>query len=181
MIANNASAIVGANTGKRRANDFYPTPDEVTVALLRFLEIPEGSTIWEPACGHGDMVRTMQRHGYNVYGTDIQYGVDFLQAELPRMETSWIITNPPFFLADKFIKRCIFHERNFALLLKATYWNAKSRQRLFEENPPHFVLPLTWRPDFTGQKASLMDMIWCVWYGKNEIGYSLFKPLEKPR
>ena len=49
----------------------------------------------EPACGDGHMVvRVMEKMGYQVIGTDIQRGDDFLTA--PLMDCDWIITNPPF-------------------------------------------------------------------------------------
>lgn len=44
-----------ANAGdsaKQRALDFYPTPPDVTEALMRFLDLPP-SVIWECACGDG--------------------------------------------------------------------------------------------------------------------------------
>lgn len=49
-----ASQITGGNGAKaRKATDLYPTPPEVTVALMRFLKLPAGTDIWEPARGQG--------------------------------------------------------------------------------------------------------------------------------
>ena len=50
-----------ANAGAidRSETDFYPTPAEVTEALMLFLRLPEGTTIWEPAAGEGHMARVM--------------------------------------------------------------------------------------------------------------------------
>jgi hypothetical protein len=175
-----ASVIVGSSpTKKRNKLDFYPTPREVTIALLDFLHIPENAKIWEPACGDGRMVEVMRERGYDVTGTDIQSGVDFLTADLPK-GCEWIITNPPFNVSEKFIKRCIYHGKPFALLLKSQYWHAAKRSPLFMEHPPKFVLPLTWRPDFTGQGSSLLDMAWCVWGDNYGLTFSLYKPLLKP-
>lgn len=41
------------------------------------------------------------------------------------------------------------------------------------------VLPLTWRPDFTGKGQAMMDMAWCVW-DLAPRGTTYFLPLEKP-
>ena len=42
--------IVGANPAEKRSEmDFYPTPPEVTEALLQFLDLPKTTVIWEPA------------------------------------------------------------------------------------------------------------------------------------
>ena len=66
-----ASQIMGGNGAKaRKAADLYPTPPEVTVALMRFLKLPAGTDIWEPARGQGDMVRALADCGMAVYGAD---------------------------------------------------------------------------------------------------------------
>lgn len=114
-------------------------------------------------------------HNYSVLATDITTGVDFLKTE--KRECDWIITNPPFCLAEDFIRRASDMRVPFAFLLKATYWHSKKRTKLFEDCRPSYILPLTWRPDFTGQGASLLDMMWCVWTGEQETAYQL---LERP-
>lgn len=175
------SMIVGGDPNKNRnAMDFYPTPREVTAALLDFLQIPKGVKIWEPACGQNHMVNVIRDFGYEVIGTDIQGGVDYLTADLPQ-GVDWIITNPPFKASEAFIKRCIHHGKPFSLLLKSQYWHASKRTKLFIDYPPKFVLPLNWRPDFTGKGSSLMDMIWCVWGDNYGLKFSLYKPLKKPK
>ena len=173
-----ASRINGGNslTG-RRASDFYPTPPEVTVALLKFLRLPTQTHIWEPACGDGRMVKAMEAMGYTVTGTDIRTGYDFLSE--PPMLCDWIITNPPFRLAADFIRRCAEHGKPFALLLKTQFWNAAKRYKLFWEITPTRILPLTWRPDFTGKGQAMMDMAWCVW-DLAPRSTTCFLPLEKP-
>lgn len=179
----NASRINGGNTAyKRVKSDFYPTPPEATIALMNFLQLPDDTVIWEPACGKGDMSSVIKNMGYAVKESDIQRGDGFLKC--PFFECDWIITNPPFSLSEQFIKRCYEHNRPFALLLKSQYWHAKKRLPLFEETHPSYILPLTWRPDFCfgkrGSGSPLMDVIWVVW--DNEYGgkYPLYIPLEKP-
>lgn len=172
--------IVGAN-GNRRKNDFYPTPPECTIALLDFLEdhflIREHDFIWEPACGNNAIVNTLKNRGYSVVGTDIIYGDDYLTMELDSAY-DWIITNPPFSLAQEFIVRSVSHNRPFALLLKSQYWHSSKRLKIFTQHPPAYVLPLTWRPDFTGEGSSLLDMMWVVWIGDAPVTYYI--PLSKP-
>lgn len=161
--------IVGAN-GARRKNDFYPTPPEATRALMDFLErrylIRPGDHVWECAAGDGDMVRVLEER-YFVQGTDIREGIDFLETEIKNMDERagirWIITNPPFTLAEQFIRHANELGVPFAFLLKSQYWHSGKRLRLFEEITPRYVCPLTWRPDFTGQGNSLMDMCWVIW------------------
>lgn len=175
-----ASKIIGGNPLKpRRESDFYPTPPEVTVALLDFLRLPKWTRIWEPACGQNHMVNVMKDLGYEVVATDIQIGTDFLTADC--RDCDWIITNPPFGISDKFIERCIKHGKPFALLLKSQYWHAKKRLDLYRKHPPTFILPLTWRPDFLftepGDHKPLMDVCWVVWQGRP---CAIYHPLERP-
>lgn len=170
------SRIVGGNTAyNRNKSDFYPTPHEVTEALLDFLDLEEGTRIWEPACGEGHITSVLKERGYDVVGTDIQTGVDFLKTE-NAYGAQWIITNPPFSLAEQFIRKCWGYHIPFALLLKSQFWNAKKRYDLFRECTPTWVLPLTWRPDFlfkTRGGSPLMDVNWCVWssFGKHMTSY----------
>lgn len=187
-----ASQIMGGNGAKaRKAADLYPTPPEVTVALMRFLKLPAGTDVWEPACGQGYMVETLRNCGMLVYGTDIRSGQDFLKTYGPHYtdkSIDWIITNPPFSLAEEFIRHAAEIGKPFAMLLKAQYWHAAKRAQLFREIPPSYVLPLTWRPDFlfkerNGKKGAspLMDVMWCVWLTPQMQGVqTVFKPLMRP-
>lgn len=176
----NPTKIVGAD-GNRHKNDFYPTPPECTIALLEFLRkhnlIRYGDNVWEPACGNGAMVNVLQKKGYDAFGTDVTEGYDYLKTDFSK-ECDWIITNPPFSLAKEFIERSLLLKKPFALLLKSQYWHSARRYELFEKNAPNFVLPLTWRPDFTGKGNSLLDMMWCVWIYDTTITY--YQPLKRP-
>ena len=178
--------IVGAN-GNRRERDYYPTPPECTEALITFLEnanlIEIGQRVWEPACGEGHIVNVLVGRGYNTLATDIKDGNDFLRPTQDEPDFDWIITNPPFCLASEFIQKAYEYGKPFAFLLKSQFWHSKKRLALFKECQPDLILPLTWRPDFTGQGASLMDMIWCVWgcgkFHRPDIA-PYYIPLQKP-
>jgi hypothetical protein len=183
VILTNRSAV------DRNGTDFYETPPEVTVALLDFMEernmIAPGCLIWEPASGGGKMVRVMLGRGYGVIGTDLHPtvdglpSIDFLSAEI---SCNWIITNPPFSQAEKFIRHALELRRPCAFLLKSQFWHAKSRLALFREHPPAYVLPLTWRPDFLYGKKSgspTMECVWTVWNSGNI--KTEYIPLERPK
>lgn len=172
--------IVGGH-GDRRERDFYPTPPDCTEALLNYLGVrpkPLGKA-WECADGDGHISRVLRRYGYEVIESDIQTGTDFLTADLPH-GAEWIITNPPFNLAEAFIRKALSFNVPVALLLKSQFWHSKKRYPLFMQAPPFLVLPLTWRPDFTGQGASLLDMMWCVWDQEYADGDTHYRPLERP-
>lgn len=188
-----ASRIVGGNgaTGRRKS-DLYPTPPEVTVALVNFLNLPPDTVVWEPADGEGDMVQALNSCGITAYGSDIARGVDFLKFSCcpgcRSRDIDWIITNPPFSLAEEFIRHAAELQKPFAMLLKSTYWHASGRRKLFDDLPPTYILPLTWRPDFNakyraeGETGSpLMDVMWCVWLApwmKNV--QTAYQPIARP-
>lgn len=181
-----ASQICGGNSATgRKAGDFYPTPPEATSALLNFLNIPHESVIWECACGSGEMARVIANAGYKTISSDIEnngFGVpriDFLTYQQEE-KFDWIITNPPFSIAEKFIRRAWDTGKNFSFLLKTQFWNAACRIETFEECRPSYVLPLTWRPDFTGGGGALMDMSWIVWERGNS-AETKFEILKKPK
>ncbi len=166
----NLGVAIAGGGGKRRKDDFYPTPWEATVALLEEVEFPE--RIWEPACGDGAMVKALQSYGHDVTATDIvrrepyKLLADFLDSEDSIFQPAnpfAIVTNPPFKLAEEFIRKALSFTPVVAMLLKATYPNAADRIKLFEEHPPSRVMPLTRRLDFTGGGNPTMDCTWFVW------------------
>lgn len=177
-LKNSNSIIGGGDPSKRSERDFYPTPEEVTRSLMSILNLKKDIKIWEPACGQGHIVKALNNMGYNnVIGTDIITGTDYLTAKKPG-GVEFIITNPPFNMAENFIKKSWEHKVPFALLLKSQFWHAARRYELFNECRPSIIFPLTWRPDFTGQGSSLMDCIWTVWM-MDEKKHTEYRPLKK--
>ena len=89
MDSLNASRIAGGNSAYGRSqSDFYPTPPDVTVALMRFLNLPRTTSVWEPATGEGDMAGVLQTYFETVYATDILDGTDFLKSSIDAAD--WI-------------------------------------------------------------------------------------------
>jgi hypothetical protein len=179
----NIGAAMAGGNGDRREGDFYPTPWEATEALCRAIELPQ--CVWEPACGDGALARVLAQRGHVVHCSDIYprmmlaIEADFptMQMPLGRLAPEYaIVTNPPFSLAEAFIRKALSFTPKVALLLKANYWNARSRLKLFEEHPPSRVMPLTFRIDVTGQGRPTMDVCWYAW------GFdgAPFQPLPKP-
>jgi hypothetical protein len=169
----------GGEQKNRRKLDFYPTPPDVTHALMLQLNL-EPCLIWEPACGDGAMTNVLLEYGHNVLSTDIATGIDYLTAE--KMMVDAIITNPPFNLSHEFITKALSEAPIVAMLLKSQYWHAKKRYDLFMNNPPAYILPLTWRPDFmNGERGGspTMEVAWTVWIRGNN--GSKYIPLLKPK
>jgi len=174
----------GGDQKKRRELDFYPTPPDVTHALMKFLHIHPCNIVWEPACGDGAMAEVIKQYGHEVIATDLREtgygegGVDFL---LEDRKCDAIITNPPFNISQEFIQHALSQARIVAMLLKSQYWHAAKRTSLFNVMRPAFVLPLTWRPDFMGGErggAPTMEVAWTVWIDQEED--TRIRLLERP-
>ena len=94
--------------------DNFPTPPWATRALQEHIIADAGPfrkmDCPEPACGAGHMARPLKEYFGKVRATDIHaYGhgavADFLAGPLEAGSVDWVITNPPFRLAEEFIKR----------------------------------------------------------------------------
>jgi hypothetical protein len=179
--------------GQRRDDDFYPTPWEATEAFARAEVMAfRRFAVWEPACGDGAISEVLKEHGCTVVSTDLVnrgYGqgrINFLdprevEAAIYNYRSA-IITNPPFHLAEDFIRRAHSLRSPYtAMLLKAHYFHAGKRLRLFDEHPPSRIYPLSWRIDFTGGGSPHTDCSWYVWDKAWPHGYTRYMaPLAKP-
>ena len=180
-----SATIIGgmSHAHRRNAADFYPTPPECTWALLRHFNPP--GPVWEPACGDGAISKELKASGLSVFSTDLHdrgyglAGMDFLNRVGAEFRS--IVTNPPFSLAEQFIRRARSFGVPFAMLLKSTYWHAAGRQELFGNTGPEQVIAMTWRPAFDTSrgKSPTMDVIWTTW-GAEPSDICVYKTAAKP-
>jgi len=129
---NKSLSIVG-HGNNRQENDFYPTPEYATEALLK-REKFEGVT-WECACGGGAISKVLEKHGHDVYSTDLydygygKSGVDFLKEYFVGIDN--VITNPPYKLATEFVLQAQeVADKKIAMLLKLVFLESSSRYKL---------------------------------------------------
>lgn len=161
----------------RQPNELYQTPSWVVDVLADHIPLAF-KTIWEPACGQGQIVRALEAHMADVLASDkIDYGhpgalvVDFLKTDGPMMSDA-IVTNPPYGprgdTAVAFIQhglRMIAARGFMALLLPSTFDNASTRADLFE-NCPEFVAKLVVRKRimwFQGDASPKENHAWFIW------------------
>lgn len=159
----------------RRALDFYPTPPDVTRALLRreshaIASAAGGRPVWEPCARGGAMAAVLHEFGFETVATDIVADPannvtpqDALRTR--RRLGDAVVTNPPFAIASDIILHLLERLRvqYLALLLKASFWHAAERTSLFRVHRPARIYALTWRPDFLGGGAPTMECMWVVW------------------
>jgi hypothetical protein len=160
-------SIVGATDGGRPENDFYPTPPEGTLGLLK-VESFVGN-IWEPACGNGAMSKVLESAGYKVVSTDLEprgYGTQgdfFFYGSLLAPN---IVTNPPFRLAQEFADRAL-------ALCKLVFLEGKERGNWFPNTPLKSVYVFSerlnlYRNGIDNGGSGMIAFAWFVW----ERGYS---------
>jgi hypothetical protein len=137
---------------QRKERDYYPTPAWVVTDALAKIVPLKGRTIWEPACGTGEMVDAIAAAGGMPHGTDIHdYGYagmrhqhDFLQnAGCPGLvHYDGIITNPPYGerskTAEGFIEFGLARISDYgflALLLPVDFDSGGTRAKYFRDCP----------------------------------------------
>lgn len=131
----------------RQPRDLYETPEWVTESVVPRL-FSETKVLWEPACGAGKMVNVLQNRGFTVYGSDVVGDdlqpllnpTDFLQqTELIDPDVDTIITNPPYNIADEFIRHALKlmepKRGKVAMLLSSDFDAAKTRRDIFSDHP----------------------------------------------
>lgn len=185
---NTSSAVMQQRNKPRNDGlDDFPTPPWATRALLHHVVAPrmgfQGQslsdlTVWEPACNRGYMARPLAESFARVHATDIKdygwsgqkYTHDFLFGH-DGWTPDWIITNPPFRLAEQFADRCLrlAPREGFALLVRSAFLEGNARyEKLFSKDPPTFVAQFVERVDIVegrvDQKAnSATSYCWLVW------------------
>jgi hypothetical protein len=166
--------------------DLFPTPPWATRTLVEWL-IQRGVLVgdqhcWEPAAGLGHMSRTLSEFFSSVYASDaFDYGLghevsDFRCAGY-HQKFDWIITNPPFNLAEEFSRTAIVKAKvGVAMLVRTTFLEGIKRyQNLFSRTPPTYVLQFTERvPMHRGRLeangSTATAYCWLVWFVSGDNG-----------
>jgi hypothetical protein len=166
------------HTDKERENDDYYATDPIAIdVLINDGGITFDKNIWECSAGEGHLSEQLKKYGYNVRSTDLidrgycESGVDFLTYN--EIWNGDILTNPPYKYAKEFIEHAleIVPEGNkVAMFLKVQFLEGKARKKLFELNPPKYVLVSSSRilcaknADFEGMKAGGGSAVAYAWY-----------------
>ena len=124
---------------KNNSHDELYTPEEAVKVILPY--IPDNvRVIWEPTAITGSkIVSVLEEAGYKVVKSHIKEGKDFFTYE-PE-EYDMIITNPPYSIKDKFLKRAFQLEKPFMFLLPITTLEGKVRCKMFNENKIQLIIP----------------------------------------
>ena len=160
---------------REHRDDCYDTPACAVHALLKVEPLPPMSSIWEPACGTGNIVKVLREAGHYVFATDLndrgcpnsETGVDFL---LSGPTCDVIITNPPYALAEQFIYQALDRAPLVIMLLRLAFLESERRAPLLDGGQLARVhvfanrLPMMHRAGWTGKRASSgIAFAWFVW------------------
>lgn len=172
------AATRAPGAGPRPNSDFYPTPPALTRALLSVLALPVGTLVHEPAAGDGAIATVLRDRGYRVIASDlldhgaapamqIATGVDFLR--LHHRRASALITNPPYSLAEPFLRQTLgLGYETVALLLPMGFLAAATRRDVTTAGPLAQVFVLQPRPTLypashPGGNSGVVHYAWMVW------------------
>lgn len=167
--------------------DYFPTPPWATRAFMAEIrQVPEGlgwisdnDRVWEPACGEGHMAAVLAETN-PVFASDIfPYGygtkgdfLGFADDRLRGIGADWVITNPPFNVALRFIERAmLLAKTGVAVLVRLSFLEGgerSGRYEFFKANPPTGIfihagrVPMhkgRWEPNGSSATA----YCWLVW------------------
>lgn len=155
---------------ERQADDFYSTPFWCVNRFLEAWPLHAYAKCYDPCVGSGAIVKAV--NAYQPVGSwtggDIVNRVpndgqllqtwleeDFLKKTPPKFHeyASVIMTNPPFSLAEEFIKHSLKFAHDVIVLLRVNFLGSKSRRSwLLSTQPNVYVLPD--RPIFARSKKT---------------------------
>jgi hypothetical protein len=185
MTQNTSSAVMQRRSEPHDSLDDFPTPPWATRALCDYLASREYTlkldSVREPAANRGHMVKPLAEYFARVEASDIHdYGHGFAVQDYlfgpPPPRTDWTITNPPFRLAEQFIKRGLESSTAVAVIVRSAFLESVGRYReLFSLHRPRLVLQFTERVVMHKGKLSpkgstATAYCWIVWTNSGRHG-----------
>jgi len=177
----------GSNIHQRVENDFYATDPKSVEDLLINYDI-DGSSFYEPCCGQGHISKVLEWYYPKAkhYASDLVYrgygqgNIDFLNTSINNLpikgkKVDWIITNPPFKLAQEFIDKSLqLTNIGVAIFLKIQFLEGQKRKEWHQKLPLNFVYVFSSRqlvlnngerinPKTGKEWSSTMCFAWFIW------------------
>lgn len=195
-MQNLSHAVMAQRHEHKESLDSFPTPPWATRTFLEHTlggkgEL-SGMSCLEPACGQGHMAKVLHEYFKSVDSSDIHdygYGdvADFTLGSYEPNSYDWVITNPPFKLAETFIDQGLqIARRGVAMLTRTVFIESKGRfERLFSQTPPSSFAQYVERvPMVKGRldrKASTATGYgWLIW-DKTKVGQTFLEWIPPTR
>ena len=185
-MANNPSPAAVIRRKIPKGIDDFPTPPWVTRLLIH-----EGfplmekhhrprphETVSEPAANRGYMVDPLSEWFDEVYASDlIDYGRGYGVRDYPQegslIPPDWVITNPPFTLAEDFLWRALDEvSLGVFLFIRSTWAESLGRyKRIFSKRPPTYEFVMSQRATLVPERlfdpkkdaSGAMAFSWFCW------------------
>lgn len=197
MSQNTSTAVMQRRVEAHDSLDDFPTPPWATRALMEHVILPhlglvgrmrvKEMTCWEPAANRGHMAFPLREYFGRVLASDVHdyaglFGaIDFLMpgTEPPSVSISgcdFVITNPPFRLAEQFIERARSFKgwQGTAMLVRTAFLEGVGRwERIYSINPPTIVAQFVERVPMvkgrlTATGSTATAYCWLVWLANRD-------------
>lgn len=135
------------NRGSIRVeNDNYPTPLSCIELIADKINWGVVSTCCEPCAGEGAIIDALHLKEVRRQTCEIERGSDYLSETMA--DNDLTITNPPYLLAEEFLRKSLSHSRCTVYLLRLGFLGSKKRKEFLSRNRPSHVYVLSERPSF---------------------------------
>lgn len=182
-MQNTSHAVMAQRVEPKDSPDDFPTPPWATRGLLEHIidhtESLTHLTCLEPACGAGHMAKVLKEYFAEVQSSDaFTYGYgavrDFIEEPYKASSFDWVITNPPFRLAEEFVRVALpIARKGVAILARTVFLESVGRyEGIFREVPPskfaQFVerVPMV-RGRLDMKATTATGYAWLVWEKKS--------------
>lgn len=174
----------------REENDVYVTPNWSIRRFLEAYEIPHGALVLDPCAANGELLTEIHRlrpdlrlvaielrpeaegalDALKCAGVIEDYGIGSFMELAEGMTdgaVEYVVTNPPYDLAEEFIRASQRVAKISAFLLRINFLGAKDRRDFSATSKPGlFISPN--RPSFTGWGGDATEYAWFI-YGDPEV------------
>lgn len=174
-----------AHIWERDPFDWYVEPIECSLALISRIKI--SGSVWDPACGRGNILEACRLSSIDAYGSDIVCRAslcervgDFMDETFFPFSFKNIISNPPFGIAEKFVRRAIeiTPQGGIIAMILPLVWMAgfSSKRDWLPRSPLKTIFPISPRPSMPPGKVieaglrpgnGTKDFAWFLW----EVGH----------
>ena len=147
-------------------DEFY-TPEHAIYPILKYLK--PNSVIWCPFdTEESNFVKIFKKSGFNVINTHLEKGEDFFSLNI---KCDYIISNPPYSLKGKILKRLFNLNVPFAMLVGVVgLFESQDRFFMFRQNNFEIMYlnkRISFFKDFKEQKPSINPPFSSVYVTKN--------------
>lgn len=182
-MQNKSHAVMAQRTEPKDSRDDFPTPPWATRGLIEHIlgnkKALKKLTCLEPACGAGHMAKVLKEYFGEVQCSDVfEYGYgakrDYLKRPIAANSCDWVITNPPFRLAEEFVLRSLkVARRGVAILARTVFLESVGRyEKIFLQHPPAIFAQFSERvPMVKGRldkkATTATGYAWLIWQKEN--------------